>query len=658
MAADLAIKEPVRVATTGNIARSGLQTIDGVAVAAGDRVLVRAQTNTTENGIYVAASGSWTRATDFDAAGEVTGGTQVFVTEGTLFGEGFWHVAGSAAVTPGGAITFEPEFLQTGTGSVPRTLQNKARDLLSLRDKGIQPDMDAALAAAVGDLPNGGDIFIPRGNWTLTSTYTFAESQLNIFGEGDIVSIVNFDPASPDIAWEFDDGAGIGAQLFTVRKLGFASGNDVAKTALNLINAANCDIEHVTVLASAWGGDSIGIRTEGRQVVRIRDCSIGCARPIVFAPNSAHPTLSTDHYLLESCELTGSSASRPVIELENGVLSTNLTIRNTALVGGRDGIRWVDSSSAGASYNMHLQDLRTEQGIAITPSIGGITKANPAVVTTSAAHGLETGDVVTISGVGGMTQLNGNSYTITVTGSTTFALNGVNSSGYGTYTSGGTATSYGYAIRLASSARDLQTLLVENAYLGRNQNGVYLRRVKYATFVNCTFDQVGGVSVDIELATGAQVEFINCLYGQNNGTFRITNGKCVRRYADSRTLTFSETWVYDANGQSGMEVSETGRGGIPQLIANNTSVKICDDVYCGFVTFVTSEDLGAEYFIAGGSHTVSERDDIGGFFTTTFNNPNTLNVYWDSGTSSYRLQNLRGTATTVAIQLRSGLTGY
>ena len=59
-----------RVATTDQITLSGLQTIDGVTVIANDRVLVKDQEDKSENGIYVAASGSWSRATDMDAASE------------------------------------------------------------------------------------------------------------------------------------------------------------------------------------------------------------------------------------------------------------------------------------------------------------------------------------------------------------------------------------------------------------------------------------------------------------------------------------------------------------------------------------------------------------------------------------------------------------
>ena len=73
-----------------------------------------------------------------------------------------------------------------------------------------------------------------------------------------------------------------------------------------------------------------------------------------------------------------------------------------------------------------------------TKAISGITKANPAVVTT-ATHGYSNGDHVWINDVGGMTELNGRRFTIANVTSTTFELSGVDSSNYTTYTSGGTA---------------------------------------------------------------------------------------------------------------------------------------------------------------------------------------------------------------------------
>jgi hypothetical protein len=85
LANGLDVKASVRVATTANITLSGTQTIDGVSLSAGNRVLVKNQTNGTQNGIYDVAASSWSRSSDADnsPAGEVTSGMFTFVEEGT-----------------------------------------------------------------------------------------------------------------------------------------------------------------------------------------------------------------------------------------------------------------------------------------------------------------------------------------------------------------------------------------------------------------------------------------------------------------------------------------------------------------------------------------------------------------------------------------------
>lgn len=82
----LDVKASVRVATTANITLSGTQTIDGVVVSAGDRVLVKNQTAGAQNGIYDVAVGAWTRSTDSDTSTEFNSGAFTFVEEGTTNG--------------------------------------------------------------------------------------------------------------------------------------------------------------------------------------------------------------------------------------------------------------------------------------------------------------------------------------------------------------------------------------------------------------------------------------------------------------------------------------------------------------------------------------------------------------------------------------------
>jgi hypothetical protein len=100
-------KQSVRVGTVANITLSGLQTVDGISVAAGDRVLVKNQTNGAENGLYNAASGAWTRTTDADAAAEVTAGLTVMIEEGTTQADTQWRLTTDGTITVGTtAVTF------------------------------------------------------------------------------------------------------------------------------------------------------------------------------------------------------------------------------------------------------------------------------------------------------------------------------------------------------------------------------------------------------------------------------------------------------------------------------------------------------------------------------------------------------------------------
>lgn len=108
-------KQSVRVATTANLgALSGLLTIDGITLVAGDRVLVKDQSTGSANGIYVSGSGAWSRATDADENAEVTAGLSVMVTEGTTNADTQWRLTTNDAIVVG---TTPLVFAQIGAGS-------------------------------------------------------------------------------------------------------------------------------------------------------------------------------------------------------------------------------------------------------------------------------------------------------------------------------------------------------------------------------------------------------------------------------------------------------------------------------------------------------------------------------------------------------------
>lgn len=114
-AAGIDWKASVRAATTANITLSAPQTIDGVSVIAGDRVLVKNQTTGANNGLYVVAAGAWTRATDADVSAEVSAGLAVFVSEGTLNGNTSWILTTDDPITLGTTALVFTQF--SGPGS-------------------------------------------------------------------------------------------------------------------------------------------------------------------------------------------------------------------------------------------------------------------------------------------------------------------------------------------------------------------------------------------------------------------------------------------------------------------------------------------------------------------------------------------------------------
>jgi hypothetical protein len=115
----LHVHESARAATTVNVnlanALENGDTLDGVTLATGDRILVKNQTTQSENGIYVvAASGQPARATDFDTASEVDSGDFVFVYSGTENGGTGWVQTNRPATIGTDAIAFT-QFSGAGT---------------------------------------------------------------------------------------------------------------------------------------------------------------------------------------------------------------------------------------------------------------------------------------------------------------------------------------------------------------------------------------------------------------------------------------------------------------------------------------------------------------------------------------------------------------
>lgn len=115
VAQGLDAKASCRAATTASISLSGTQTIDGVAVIAGDRVLVKDQSSAAENGIYVAAAGAWSRASDANTWDELVSAF-TFVEQGTTNGNNGYICTISAGGTLGVTAVTWAQF--SGAGQI------------------------------------------------------------------------------------------------------------------------------------------------------------------------------------------------------------------------------------------------------------------------------------------------------------------------------------------------------------------------------------------------------------------------------------------------------------------------------------------------------------------------------------------------------------
>jgi len=219
----LDVKDSVRAATTGNItistALNNGDTIDGVTLVDGDRVLVKDQSTGSENGIYVVGA-TPARAIDFDADSEVSGGAFTFVEEGTVNADSGFVVSTNGDITVGTTAIAFSQFSGAGQVTAGDALTKTGNTLdVAVDDSSIEVSGDALQVKALGitnamlagsidlttkvtgtlDEANGGtgqssytsgDILYASGSTTV--------SKLNIGTSGQFLSVDSGSPAWTD----------------------------------------------------------------------------------------------------------------------------------------------------------------------------------------------------------------------------------------------------------------------------------------------------------------------------------------------------------------------------------------------------------------------------------------------------------------------------
>ena len=196
-------KASCRAGTTANITLSGAQTIDGVSVIAGDRVLVKDQTSAAENGIYVAAASGWARSADANTWDELVNAYS-FVEDGTAnANNGFvasivaggtlgstavtWvQFSGAGQVTAGAGMTKSGNTLDVGTAAASRIVVNA--DNIDLATSGVTADTYRSVTTDAYGRITGGTNPTTVSGYGLTDVYTKTEintslaTKLNLTG--------------------------------------------------------------------------------------------------------------------------------------------------------------------------------------------------------------------------------------------------------------------------------------------------------------------------------------------------------------------------------------------------------------------------------------------------------------------------------------------
>jgi len=244
VAAGLDPKEPARAATTADIAAtygagggpagtgqftSAPSVVDGVTLAEGDRVLVKEQTDATQNGLYVvtATTTTWNRATDHDGtpASEVSGGNFAFVLEGTINGGTGWVVTGdgtlalntdainwvqfsaTTSILAGNGLVQSGNTLDLDFSELTSASTIALADELVFTDSGIESRITLTNFFNDRDVPYG---ITTNGLIVRTANDTYATRTISVAGAGagDGLAITNGDGIAGDPTLEIDiDGS-------------------------------------------------------------------------------------------------------------------------------------------------------------------------------------------------------------------------------------------------------------------------------------------------------------------------------------------------------------------------------------------------------------------------------------------------------------------
>jgi hypothetical protein len=568
VAQGLDAKASCLAATTANITLSGAQTIDGVSVVAGNRVLVKDQTAPEDNGIYLCASGAWTRTTDaatFDSL--VSAFT--FIEQGSVNADAGFVCTADA----GGTI---------GTTAIPFSQFSGA-----------------------GTFTAGTGLTLTGTVFSLTSPVAVANGGTGLTSLGTGVATFLGTPSSANLAAAVSDETGSGALVFatsptlTTPALGTPSalvGTNITGTAAGLTAGNVTTNANLTgAITSVGNTTSLGSFSSANLAAALTDETGSGAAVFATSPTLVSPTLGA---------ATATSINGVTV---TGTSTPALSVTGTTAVSGTNtGDQTTITGNAGTATT--LETAR---------NINGVSFNGSADITVTAAAGTLTGATLA-SGVtaSSLTSLG----TIASLVATTADINGGTIDG--TAIGGGTAAAGAFTTLGSSSTTTLNgttipassTLLVSGGALGTPSSG---------TLTSCTglpiSTGVSGLGTDVATALVVNV-------GSSGAV--VTNGGALGTPSSGTVTNLTGTASININGTVGATTASTGAfttlssTGATSLATETTGLGIFNSAPNLYLPGIAGVAIGP---VANAS--LSLADTASTKYWNTYNNNSTLKWY-------------------------------
>lgn len=353
------------VGTTANIALTGLQTIDGVAVVAGDRVLVKNQTAGEANGVYVAAATAWARSVDTDTGPELEG-MAILILKGT-----------TQSLT---------QWVNTNTGTI--TL-------------GTTPVTFTQLQGQISPYAAGAGLTLTANTFSITPTgvaaATYDKVTVNALGQvtaGDLMNAADITTALGFTPYNSSNPSNYLTSNQAITLSGDAAGTGTTAIAVVLANT--------TVTPGTW--KSVTVDAKGRVT--------GGTNPTTLAGYGI-----TDAAPLAAPAFTGAASFAGTVVVPTPTLATQAATKgyvDTATSGIVNSVTWKTRAAAATTANITLTNTQTIDGYAAVVGDRVLVKNQ----TTAADNGLY------IVAAGAWTRATDAATGLTLLGMTVVVLNG------------------------------------------------------------------------------------------------------------------------------------------------------------------------------------------------------------------------------------------